>query len=79
MSLSTVESQPLLPTNVTDASVSERISGIVVRRKIGLGWLGGFIIAFALLMLFNFAIAVLFTYGVGIWASRFRWRGDSRL
>jgi molybdopterin-containing oxidoreductase family membrane subunit len=33
----------------------------------GLGWIGGFAIAFSLLMMFNYAIAVLFTYGVGIW------------
>ena len=67
MSASSVETQPLLPASVTDASISERVSDIVVKRKIGLGWLGGFLIAFGLLMMFNFAVAVLFTYGVGIW------------
>ena len=61
------ETAPLLPPGLTDDSISERITGIVVKRKIGLGWIGGFTVAFALLMMFNFAIAVLFTYGVGIW------------
>ncbi len=58
---------PLLPPGTTDESISERITGIAVRRKLGLGWIGGFFIAFSLLMMFNYAVAVLFTYGVGIW------------
>ena len=64
---STSETEPLLPPGMTDDSISERISGIVVKRKMGLGWIGGFAIAFSLLMMFNYAIAVLFAYGVGIW------------
>jgi molybdopterin-containing oxidoreductase family membrane subunit len=63
----TSELEPLLPPGTTDDSISERISGIVVKRKMGLGWIGGFAIAFSLLMMFNYAIAVLFAYGVGIW------------
>jgi Ni/Fe-hydrogenase subunit HybB-like protein len=61
------ETAPILPPGITDDSISERISGIVVKRKTGRGWIGGFAIAFALLMMFNYAVAVLFTYGVGIW------------
>ena len=63
----TSEKVPLVPPGMTDDSISERISGIVVKRKLGRGWIGGFAIAFSLLMMFNYAIAVLFTYGVGIW------------
>jgi Ni/Fe-hydrogenase subunit HybB-like protein len=63
----TTETEPLLPPGMTDDSISERISGIVVKRKMGRGWIGGFAIAFSLLMMFNYAIAVLFSYGVGIW------------
>jgi Ni/Fe-hydrogenase subunit HybB-like protein len=63
----TLETEPLLPPGITDDSISERITGIVVKRKIGYGWIGGFAIAFAMLMMFNYAVAVLFTYGVGIW------------
>jgi molybdopterin-containing oxidoreductase family membrane subunit len=62
------ETKPaLLPPGTTDESISAEITDITVRRKLGLGWIGGFLIAFSLLMMFNFAIAVLFTYGVGIW------------
>jgi molybdopterin-containing oxidoreductase family membrane subunit len=63
----TYENAPILPPGLTDESVSERIGGIVVKRKMGLGWIGGFAISFSLLMMFNFATIVLFTYGVGIW------------
>ncbi|HUB66629.1 MAG TPA: NrfD/PsrC family molybdoenzyme membrane anchor subunit [Candidatus Methylacidiphilales bacterium] len=63
----TSEDQPLLPSGLTDESVSERVSAIVLKRPVTRGWLGGFAIAFLLLMMFNYAIAVLFTYGVGIW------------
>ncbi|HEY0257936.1 MAG TPA: NrfD/PsrC family molybdoenzyme membrane anchor subunit [Candidatus Methylacidiphilales bacterium] len=61
------ETTPLLPPGLTDDSVSERISGIVVKRKMGVGWIGGFVIAFLSLMMLNYSIAVLFAYGVGIW------------
>ena len=67
MNARTSETEPILPPGITDDSISERISGIVVKKKIGPGWLAGFAISFALLMMFNYAIAVLFTYGVGIW------------
>jgi Ni/Fe-hydrogenase subunit HybB-like protein len=67
MRTTTSESDPLLPPGITDDSISERITGIVVKRKIGFGWVGGFAISFLVLMMFNYAIAVLFTYGVGIW------------
>jgi Ni/Fe-hydrogenase subunit HybB-like protein len=63
----TTETEPLLPPGTTDDSISERITDIVVKRKTGWGWIGGFAIAFSMLMMFNYAIAVLFTYGVGIW------------
>jgi molybdopterin-containing oxidoreductase family membrane subunit len=61
------EIQPILPKDVTDESISERIGSIVVKEKIRPGWLGGFAISFALLMMFNFAIGWLFLRGVGIW------------
>jgi Ni/Fe-hydrogenase subunit HybB-like protein len=69
MALSTLEPKPtpLIPPSMTDDSISERISGIVVKRKMGRGWIGGFAIAFLVLMMFNYAVAVLFCYGVGIW------------
>lgn len=47
--------------------VSSRLSGVVLRRPVKLGWLGGFALAFALLMLLNLAIGWLLLKGVGIW------------
>jgi molybdopterin-containing oxidoreductase family membrane subunit len=67
MSTTNTETAPILPKDITDDSISERISGFVVKRKIGRGWIAGFAMSFALLMMFNYAVAVLFTYGVGIW------------
>jgi Ni/Fe-hydrogenase subunit HybB-like protein len=67
MSPTTFEPKAELPPYVTDESITERITGIVVKRKIGWGWAVGFAISFAVLMMFNYAVAVLFTYGVGIW------------
>jgi molybdopterin-containing oxidoreductase family membrane subunit len=66
MSAST-ETEPILPKDVTDESISERIGSIVTKEKIRPGWLGGFLFSFALLMMFNFAIGWLFLRGVGIW------------
>ncbi len=67
MDLRTDENQALLPSGLTDESISARITDIVVKRPVGRGWLAGFAIAFLLLMMFNYAIIVLFAYGVGIW------------
>ena len=67
MSPSDLQEPPLLPPQVTDESISERITDIVVKRKIGRGWMGGFAISFTLLMVLNYAVAYLFVKGVGIW------------
>src|SRR4051794_22832832 len=48
-------------------AVNERISAIVVKRPLHLGWLLGFVGAFSLLMLFNLSIGWLLFRGVGIW------------
>lgn len=47
--------------------VSARLSGLVLRRPVTRGWLGGFALAFAMLMLLNVAIGWLLFKGVGIW------------
>lgn len=49
------------------AEVTSRISGLVLREPLRRGWLGGFAIAFGLLMLFNAAIIWLLIRGIGIW------------
>jgi molybdopterin-containing oxidoreductase family membrane subunit len=49
-------------TTVTDA-----ISDVVLKRPIGRAWLAAFAIAFAMLMMFLFAVTYLLVRGVGIW------------
>src|ERR1043166_9977389 len=49
------------------ASVTDKISSIVLTRPVSIGWLAGFAIAFSLLMLMTVSIAWLITKGVGIW------------
>jgi Ni/Fe-hydrogenase subunit HybB-like protein len=58
---------PLLGPGQTLATVTDRISSIVLGRGTTKGWMIGFTIAFALLMLLNLAVTVLLVYGVGIW------------
>jgi Ni/Fe-hydrogenase subunit HybB-like protein len=48
-------------------SVTRKITDVVLKRPLGRGWIAGFSIAFALLLLLNFAIAWLLYKGVGIW------------
>src|SRR4051794_38833964 len=50
-----------------NASVTQKISDVVLKRPVQRGWVGGFAIAFALLMLFLYAISWLLLRGVGIW------------
>ena len=51
----------------TYASVTDKISSIVLSRKQPKGWYFGFAIAFALLMLLTYAVTYLLVVGVGIW------------
>jgi molybdopterin-containing oxidoreductase family membrane subunit len=60
-------SAPLIEPGHSFATVTDRISAIVLTQKPGRGWWFGFLISFALLMLFNLAITWLFAFGVGIW------------
>jgi molybdopterin-containing oxidoreductase family membrane subunit len=57
----------MLRPGYTYASVTQKISSIVLTRRTPRGWFIGFGIAFALVLLLMYAIAVLFTVGVGIW------------
>lgn len=62
--------EPLIGPGHTLGSVTDKISVIVLSRGTTKGWIAGFSIAFALLMLLNFAITLLMVYGVGIWGIR---------
>lgn len=48
-------------------TVSDRLSGLVLKRPLGLAWLGGLAIAFTLLLVLNVAVGWLLMNGVGIW------------
>jgi molybdopterin-containing oxidoreductase family membrane subunit len=47
--------------------MSDRLSGLVLKRPLGLSWLGGLAIAFSLVLLLNVAVGWLLLNGVGIW------------
>ena len=61
------ESTPVLAPGHTYATITDKISAIVLVQKTKRGWWGGFVIAFAFLMLLHLAIGYLLTVGVGIW------------
>jgi Ni/Fe-hydrogenase subunit HybB-like protein len=65
--MSTAIEPPLLAPGYDSASVTDKISGVVLRRPAGIGWICGFALAFAFLMVLNFAIGWLLIRGVGIW------------
>jgi Ni/Fe-hydrogenase subunit HybB-like protein len=58
---------PVLVPGHSLGTISEKISSIVLRRPITLGWLIGFLLAFGLLNLLGFAVTYLFFRGTGIW------------
>jgi hypothetical protein len=60
------EKQLLAPGNTLD-SINEKISSVVLSRRIVGGWLLGFAVTFGLVMLFLYAVANLLVRGVGIW------------
>ncbi len=57
---------PVIAPGHTPASVTDKISSIVLHR-IPKWWYAGFAVSFALLMLFLLAVTVLFAKGVGVW------------
>ncbi len=58
---------PVLAPGYTYASVTDKISAIVLTRPTSLGWFVGFGIAFSLMGMMTIAIGWLITKGVGIW------------
>lgn len=57
----------LLEPGHTLATVTDKISSIVLTRGTTKGWAAGFAVSFLLLMLFNVAVTYLLVKGVGIW------------
>ena len=58
---------PIIEPGHTLGSVTDKISSIVLGRGTTKGWVFGFAISFALLMLLNLTIGLLLIKGVGIW------------
>src|SRR6266404_15653 len=61
---------PVIAPVHTFATVTDKISSIVLTRKTPLYWLISFLISCALLMVFLVAVTYLFAKGVGIWGIR---------
>jgi Ni/Fe-hydrogenase subunit HybB-like protein len=64
---SKIEVGPVIDEGHSLASVSDKIGGIVLKRKITIGWVFGFLIAFGVLQLLMGAATWLIIKGVGIW------------
>lgn len=58
---------PILEPGQSLASVTDKISDVVLKRPILKGWVIGLLIAFSLLMLLNLTVGLLLVKGVGIW------------
>jgi len=58
---------PVLGPGHTFASVTDKISAIVLTRPTSKGWIVGFALSFSIVMLLLIAVTYLFAKGVGIW------------
>ncbi|HEX7486172.1 MAG TPA: NrfD/PsrC family molybdoenzyme membrane anchor subunit [Vicinamibacterales bacterium] len=65
--LAALADPPVIAPGHTFATITDKISAIVLTRGTPLGWFVGFAIAFAFLMMFLMAVTWLFIKGVGIW------------
>src|SRR5467141_1436105 len=60
-------SQEIIGSGHTYATITDKISSIVLTRKTPLGWLFGFGVGFVLVMLLLVSITYLLAVGIGIW------------
>ncbi|MDQ6654816.1 MAG: hydrogenase, partial [Verrucomicrobiota bacterium] len=67
MSAPAVTEAPVVQPGYDSASVTRKITDVVLQRPVHRGWILGFAVSFIILLLFNFCIAWLFLKGVGIW------------
>src|SRR5215813_2175953 len=62
-----LEEPPVIGPGQTFDSVTDTISGLVLKRPIGLGWLAGLAVAMGFVATLLMAVTYLFLRGVGIW------------
>ncbi len=60
---------PVLEPGHTFASVSDKISAIVLARRTPKGWIVGFALSFVFTMVLLYAVTYLFLAGIGIWGN----------
>src|ERR1700680_1607885 len=58
---------PILGPGYDYASVTDKISAIVLTRRTPKWWIIGFLVSFALVMLLMVSVTYLLVYGVGVW------------
>ncbi len=63
----TIQVGPVVAPGHTLATVTDKIANVVLRRKIGLGWLFGLFVAFGVMQLLVISAGWLFIKGVGVW------------
>src|SRR5579859_3626936 len=61
------EPEPWIEPGHTYASVTDKISSVVLTRPLGIGWLLGFAFLFGIVIVLNLAIGYLIVKGTGIW------------
>src|SRR5580704_5797903 len=61
------ERAPVIQPGYTFATVTDKISSIVLTRPTSFGWLVGFGVGFMITMMLLFAMGYLFLKGTGIW------------
>jgi Ni/Fe-hydrogenase subunit HybB-like protein len=62
-----IKKAPVIKPGHSFASITEKISSIVLKRPIKAGWVFGFVVSFLILQVLLFAVGYLFIKGVGIW------------
>ena len=68
--LKVTKPEPLIGPGYTFETVTDKISSIILTRGTTPGWVFGFLVAFAALMLLNLVVTLLMVKGVGIWGIR---------
>src|SRR5260370_12536182 len=58
---------PVMEPGHTFSTIGEKVSNIVLKRPVSLGWVFGFLVMFSLMNMLLMALGYLFLRGTGIW------------